>query len=202
MSFQIKSASFYKSVFEMKNLPENNFPQIAFAGRSNVGKSSLLNALVEQKNLAKTSSTPGKTQMLNFFLINNNLFFVDLPGYGYAQAPKKTITRWGKLIEDYIQNSKNLKGLIQIIDIRHPPFPSDLELLEWLNFLGKKVLIVLTKKDKLSKSAVLSNLKNAKDILKLNEELLVPFSAKTKEGGNKILDWIGSLLKEEMIKAG
>ena len=120
MSFQIKSASFYKSVFEMKNLPENNFPQIAFAGRSNVGKSSLLNALVEQKNLAKTSSTPGKTQMLNFFLINNNLFFVDLPGYGYAQAPKKTITRWGKLIEDYIQNSKNLKGLIQIIDIRHP----------------------------------------------------------------------------------
>jgi GTP-binding protein len=202
MSFQIKSASFYKSVFEMKNLPENNFPQIAFAGRSNVGKSSLLNALVEQKNLAKTSSTPGKTQMLNFFLINNNLFFVDLPGYGYAQAPKKTITRWGKLIEDYIQNSKNLKGLIQIIDIRHPPFPSDLELLEWLNFLGKKVLIVLTKKDKLSKSAVLSNLKNAKDILKLNEELLVPFSAKTKEGGNKILDWIGSLLKEELIKAG
>lgn len=202
MSFQIKSASFYKSVFEMKNLPENNFPQIAFAGRSNVGKSSLLNALVEQKNLAKTSSTPGKTQMLNFFLINNNLFFVDLPGYGYAQAPKKTITRWGKLIEDYIKNSENLKGLIQIIDIRHSPFPSDLELLEWLNFLGKKVLIVLTKKDKLSKSAVLSNLKNAKDILKLNEELLVPFSAKTKEGGNKILDWIGSLLKEELIKAG
>jgi len=202
MSFQIKSASFYKSVFEMKNLPENNFPQIAFAGRSNVGKSSLLNALVEQKNLAKTSSTPGKTQMLNFFLINNNLFFVDLPGYGYAQASKKTITRWGKLIEDYIKNSENLKGLIQIIDIRHPPFPSDLELLEWLNFLGKKVLIVLTKKDKLSKSAVLSNLKNAKDILKLNEELLVPFSAKTKEGKDKILDWIGSLLKEEMIKAG
>jgi GTP-binding protein len=202
MSFQIKSASFYKSVFEIKNLPENNFPQIAFAGRSNVGKSSLLNALVEQKNLAKTSSTPGKTQMLNFFLINNNLFFVDLPGYGYAQAPKKTITRWGKLIEDYIKNSENLKGLIQIIDIRHPPFPSDLELLEWLNFLGKKVLIVLTKKDKLSKSAVLSNLKNAKDILKLNEELLVPFSAKTKEGGNKILEWIGSLLKEELIKAG
>ena len=162
-----------------------------------MGKSSLLNVLVEQKSLAKISSTPGKTQMINFFLINNYFYFVDLPGYGYAKASKKAQREWGKLIDDYVQNSKNLKGLVQIIDIRHPPFPADLELLEWLKFLHKKVLIVLTKADKLSRSAVLSNVKNAGEILRLNDNSLVAFSTKTKEGKERILDWIGTLLKEK-----
>lgn len=200
MSFKIKKALFFKPIYKLEELPEQNFPQIAFAGRSNVGKSSLMNTLVGQKSLAKTSSTPGKTVRINFFLINDKIYFVDLPGYGYAKTSKKEKKVWGSLIEGYFRNSENLKGVIQIIDIRHPPFPSDLELLEFLSFYKKSVLVVLTKADKLSKSKMMESQKKAKEILKLNENSLVVFSAKTKMGKDEILSWIGSkTLKREIL---
>lgn len=200
MPFKIKKALFLKTIYKLEELPEQNFPQIAFAGRSNVGKSSLMNTLVGQKSLAKTSSTPGKTVRINFFLINDKIYFVDLPGYGYAKTSKKEKKVWGSLIEGYFRNSENLKGVIQIIDIRHPPFPSDLELLEFLSFYKKSVLVVLTKADKLSKSKMMESQKKAKEILKLNENSLVVFSAKTKMGKDEILSWIGSkTLKREIL---
>jgi len=200
VSFKIKKALFLKTIYKLEELPEQNFPQIAFAGRSNVGKSSLMNTLVGQKSLAKTSSTPGKTVRINFFLINDKIYFVDLPGYGYAKTSKKEKKVWGSLIEGYFRNSENLKGVIQIIDIRHPPFPSDLELLEFLSFYKKSVLVVLTKADKLSKSKMMESQKKAKEILKLNENSLVVFSAKTKMGKDEILSWIGSkTLKREIL---
>src|SRR3989337_1475297 len=128
---EIKKAEYFKSVFDLKELPQDNFSQIAFAGRSNVGKSSLINTITNQKNLAKISKTPGKTKALNFFRINNRFYFVDLPGYGFAKVSKTVKTSWGELIENYLKNSPNLKGLIQILDSRHLPTEDDLEMLDF-----------------------------------------------------------------------
>ncbi len=196
MPFKIKKSSFFKTIYKLDQLPKQSFPQIAFAGRSNVGKSSLLNTLVGQKNLAKTSSTPGKTTRINLFLINDKIFFVDLPGYGYAKTSKEEKKVWGGLIEGYLRDSDNLKGVIQIIDIRHPPFPTDLQLFEFLSFYDKKTLVVLTKADKLPKSKIIKSEKKTKEFLKLSENSLVTFSAKTKIGGKEILKWIGSQVKK------
>ncbi|KPL04204.1 MAG: hypothetical protein AMJ90_01635 [candidate division Zixibacteria bacterium SM23_73_2] len=196
MPFKIKTARFVKTVYSLDQLPKQNFPQIVFAGRSNVGKSSLINTLVGQKNLAKTSSTPGKTVRINFFLANENIFLVDLPGYGYAKTSKKEKKVWGALIEEYLKEAENLKGVIQIMDIRHPPFESDLGLLEFLSFYNKETLVILTKSDKLTRSKMIESQRNAKEILKLNENSLVTFSAKTKKGKDQILKWIGSLIKK------
>lgn len=189
---EITKVEFIKSVFDIKELPHDNFPQIAFAGRSNVGKSSLINTLVNQKNLAKISKTPGKTRALNFFKINNRFYFVDLPGYGYAKVSKSVKSGWGDLIENYLKNSPNLKGLIQILDSRHPPTDDDMEMVEFLDFINLKYLIVLTKSDKLSPKETSKNAEKFKQIL--NNEDIVFFSAKTKEGKNKILGWIKDLL--------
>jgi GTP-binding protein len=172
MPFRIKSATYLKSVVDLKGLPRDRLPEVAFAGRSNVGKSSALNRLVNLKKLAKISSTPGKTRMINFFLINKNLYFVDLPGYGYARAPKSMQKSWGK------------------------PMEPDLQLLEWLDYYGLSKLIVLTKKDKLSRSAVLENARKTCEVLKLDSGSLVLFSAKTGEGKDKILNWIQHVISE------
>lgn len=189
---EIKKAEYFKSVFDLKDLPHDNFPQIAFAGRSNVGKSSLINTLANQKNLAKISKTPGKTKALNFFRINDKFYFVDLPGYGYAKVSKVTKGSWEELIENYLKSSPNLKGLIQILDCRHPPSEEDLEMLEFLDFINLKYLVVLTKSDKLSSSELHNNAQKFKQIL--NHEDFLFFSSKTKAGGNKILSWIKHLL--------
>jgi GTP-binding protein len=197
MSFKVKNAAYVKSVFNLSDLPKNQFPEIAFAGRSNVGKSSVLNKLANIRNLAKISSTPGKTRQINFFLINKNIYFVDLPGYGYAKASKSIKKSWGGLIEEYIKKSQNLKGVVLLLDVRHPPFETDLQLMEWLDFYQRKKLVVLTKTDKLSRSLLFTNIKNTSEILNLNSDSLTLFSAKTGEGKEKILNWISDLLTEQ-----
>ena len=193
---RIKSAAYIKSVPDLKSLPQDQLPEIAFAGRSNVGKSSAMNRLVNVKNLAKTSSSPGKTKLINFFLINKNLYFVDLPGYGYAKASKSMRKSWGKLLEDYLKTRENLKGTVLLIDSRRGPLEPDLQLSEWLDFYGKRKLIVLTKTDKLSRSALLSNVKKTCQVLNLDSDSLVLFSAKTGEGKDKILKWIEQIAQK------
>jgi len=195
MVFKVKNATYVKSAFSVADLPENRFPEIAFAGRSNVGKSSVLNKLANIRNLAKISHTPGKTRQINFFLINENLHFVDLPGYGYAKVSKSMKESWGKLIEEYLEKSQNLKGVVLLIDARHEPFEADLQLLEWLDFYQREKLVVLTKIDKISRSALLLNVKKTSKILNLNSDSLALFSAKTGEGKERILNWISDLLE-------
>jgi GTP-binding protein len=194
MPFKIKNAAYVKGVFKVADVPKDPFPEVAFAGRSNVGKSSVLNKLANIRNLAKISSTPGKTRQINFFLINENLYFVDLPGYGYAKVSKSMKQGWGRLVEEYLKKSRDLKGVVLLIDARHEPFEADLQLLEWLDYYQRKKLVVLTKTDKLSRSALLLNVKNTSEILNLDSDSFVLFSAKTGEGKEKILHWISDLL--------
>lgn len=151
---QIKTADFVISAAKTHQIPKRPIPHFVFAGRSNVGKSSLVNKILNRKTLAKTSATPGKTRLLNFFLINDQFYFVDIPGYGYAKVSKTMREDWAKLIEDYLTNSPFLATIFQLIDIRHDPHPSDIELLEWLTYQNLPHRIVLTKADKLSKNQV------------------------------------------------
>ncbi len=202
MPFKIKSATYIKSVSDLKNLPKNQLPEIAFAGRSNVGKSSALNRLVNVKTLAKTSSTPGKTRLINFFLINENLYFVDLPGYGYAKTSRSLKESWGKLVEDYLKTRENLKGTVLLIDSRRGLLEPDLELLEWLDFFGKEKLIVLTKTDKLTRSELSLCIGKASQVLHADKDSLVLFSTKTGEGKDKILKWIERVIENKNCGQG
>lgn len=192
MPLEISSAQYLKSVYNLSELPRDNFPHIAFTGKSNVGKSSLINVICNQKKLAQVSKTPGKTQALNFFTINGRIYFVDLPGYGYAKVSKSMRKNWGTLIEDYLSGCEKLRGMIFILDLRHPPSDDDLQMLEFLNHHDIPFLTVLTKADKLSLSEKSQNLNLFAEAL--GSAQFVPFSAITKEGKAKILGWINSLI--------
>jgi len=172
-------------------------PEIAFVGRSNVGKSSLINALMNRKALARVSGSPGKTRTINFYNIENKLYFVDLPGYGYAKAPKHEKEKWGKMIEAYLKNREQLRCIIQLIDIRHPPSPLDLQMHEWLAYYGFKMVFVLTKLDKLKRSQVPSHIKAIRLGLGLpgDADNLLPFSSETKQGRDELLAKIESLIE-------
>ncbi len=146
---KIKQAEFVGSFTSLKQLPARSLPEIAFAGRSNVGKSSLINRLLGRKNLARTSSTPGKTRQLNYILVNDAFYIVDLPGYGYAKVSRREKMQWQKLVEDYITHSAALRCIVSVIDSRHGPTDSDMELISWLAWLGKPSLVVASKVDKL-----------------------------------------------------
>jgi GTP-binding protein len=196
MPFRVKNAAYVKSVVDLKSLPQDRLPEVAFAGRSNVGKSSALNKLVNVKGLARISSTPGKTRMINFFLVNNNLYFVDLPGYGYAKTSKSMQKSWGKLVENYLKERENLRGTVLLVDSRRGLLEPDLQLLGWLDHYGKEKLVVLTKKDKLSRSALLESARKTSDALKLDLDSLVLFSAKTGEGKDRILNWIQQIVQQ------
>jgi len=183
---EIKSAEFITSAVKPSQYPLPEFPEIAFAGRSNVGKSSLINVLVNRRRLVKTSRTPGRTQLINFFLINNILSFVDLPGYGYAKVPAAVKKKWGPMIETYLSSRKSLKGVILIMDIRRSPGEEELNFIDWLASEDLACLMVLTKADKLSKTRQdKQHVMIATAVGRKKEDLLL-FSAKTKKGKQHI----------------
>ena len=174
--------------------PENEQIEIAFAGKSNVGKSSLINALVNRKSLARTSSQPGKTQTINFYKVNGEVYFVDLPGYGYAKVSEEVKAKWGKLIERYLHNSKMLKAVFLLIDIRHEPSANDRNMYEWIVYQGYDPIIIATKLDKINRSQVQKHIKMLKTGLKVKPgTVVIPFSATTKQGREEIWETIRSL---------
>ena len=168
-------------------IPDNKLPEIAFAGKSNVGKSSLINGLMNRKSLARTSSQPGKTQTINFYNINQLMYLVDLPGYGYAKVSESEKKKWGKMIEHYLHVSKQLKAVFLLIDIRHEPSANDKMMYEWIVYQGYDPIIIATKLDKLKRSQVPKALKTVKEGLKLKPNTtVIPFSAVTKQGRDEI----------------
>lgn len=172
-------------------LPETDRPEIAFAGKSNVGKSSLINALMNRKALARTSATPGKTQTINFYDINGEMYLVDLPGYGYAKVSEREKEQWGKLIERYLHTSKQLKAVFLLIDIRHEPSANDRQMYEWIVAQGYRPIIIATKLDKMKRSQVQKQLKIVKEGLGLLPgTTVIPFSAETKQGREEIWELI------------
>ncbi|MBE5958561.1 MAG: YihA family ribosome biogenesis GTP-binding protein [Lachnospiraceae bacterium] len=177
-------------------LPENEMPEIAFAGKSNVGKSSLINGLVNRKALARTSSQPGKTQTINFYEVNHEMYFVDLPGYGYAKVSKEIKAKWGKLIERYLYNSKQLKAVFLLVDIRHEPSGNDVDMYQWVLASGYEPIIIATKADKIKRSQLLKHIKMIKEKLGSKDITVLPFSAQTKQGKEEILDLIEQITKE------
>ena len=176
-------------------LPDNQMPEIAFAGKSNVGKSSLMNGLLNRKSLARTSSAPGKTQTINFYNVNKELYFVDLPGYGYAKVSRETQEKWGVMIEKYLKTSGQLKAVLLLIDIRHEPSANDRNMYEWINFNGYKPIIIATKLDKINRSQIQKHIKMLKNGLNvLPDTTVIPFSATTKQGRDEILELISSMI--------
>lgn len=175
-------------------LPENLLPEFAFAGKSNVGKSSLINGLLNRRALARTSSQPGKTQTINFYNVNDDLYFVDLPGYGYAKVSVEVKAKWGKMIERYLKKSKMLKCIFLLIDIRHDPSANDKMMYDWIVSNGYKPVIIATKLDKLKRSQIQKHVKMVREGLGLEkEDILIPFSAETKQGRDEIWALIESL---------
>jgi GTP-binding protein len=191
-------AVFLKSAFQESHYPPPDKAEVAFAGRSNVGKSSLLNILVNRKGLARTSSTPGRTQALNFFLVDDRFSFVDLPGYGYARVSLEVKKSWRRMVETYLRNRPNLKAVVVIVDIRRGLEEEDSELIEWLEQERKRVILVLTKVDKLSRSERNLRVRQMeKDLSGIVSEKPILFSTKTREGRKEIWDRLLSLMKAE-----
>ena len=182
-------------------LPETDKVEIAFAGKSNVGKSSLINALMNRKSLARTSATPGKTQTINFYNVNDVMYLVDLPGYGYAKVSEKEKIEWGKLIERYLNTSKQLKAVFLLIDIRHDPSANDKMMYDWIVNQGYHPIIVATKLDKLKRSQIQKHVKMIKEGLQLIPgTVVIPFSAETKQGREEIWELMDTYLEENMVE--
>lgn len=190
---RIKSAHFIKSAARPADYPPPILPEVAFAGRSNVGKSSLINVLVERKGLVRTSSTPGRTQLINFFEINGCLTLVDLPGYGYARVPLEVKRQWGPMMERYLAGRETLRGVVLILDIRRTPSDGDLQMLDWLRSYDRQPIVVLTKVDKLTKNERAKQLSLIAQTLGLPRSDLLPFSALTREGRELIWQTIISV---------
>lgn len=175
--------------------PENTLPEIAFAGKSNVGKSSLINCLINRKSLARTSSQPGKTQTVNFYNVEKKLYFVDLPGYGYAKVSEETKAKWGKMIERYLNTSKQLKLIFLLVDIRHEPSENDRIMYNFVSENGYTPVIIATKADKINRSQLQKQLKIVREGLELPKDaILVPFSSETKAGKDEVWNIIDNLI--------
>ena len=177
-------------------LPDNPYMEFAFAGKSNVGKSSLINGLMNRKALARTSAQPGKTQTINFYNINDALYFVDLPGYGYAKANEEVKAKWGKMIENYLHKSRQLKAVFLLIDIRHEPSANDRLMYEWILKQGFEPIIIATKLDKINRSQVQKHIKMIREGLKVVKgTVVIPYSAQTKQGREEIYELLDSCLE-------
>jgi len=191
IKMEIKQAEFKTSAVKPTQYPEDGMCEVAFVGRSNVGKSSLINTLTNRRKLVKVSGTPGKTRLINFFTINNKLYFVDLPGYGYAKVSKSEKATWGKMMEQYLINRPELKKVVILVDCRHKPTGDDIMMYEWIKHYGYEVIVVATKKDKLTKSELQRSAKVIKETLKLGkEDKLLLFSSLKKEGKEELLEEI------------
>ena len=176
-------------------VPDTAYAEVAFAGKSNVGKSSLINALMNRKSLARTSAQPGKTQTINFYNINDAMYLVDLPGYGYAKASEEVKAKWGKMIENYLHTSKQLKAVFLLIDIRHDPSANDRMMYEWMVYQGFAPIIIATKLDKIKRSQIQKNVKAIREGLNVQPgTTIIPFSAETKQGRDEIWELIDSFV--------
>jgi GTP-binding protein len=193
---KISSAEFVKSAFAREHWTTDGRPEISFLGRSNVGKSSLINSLLQRKGLARTSNTPGRTQSINFFLVNERFYFVDLPGYGYAKVPKTMRADWGKMAEEYLSARRELALSIQLIDSRHKPTELDRQLYEWLVFHEKNHIIVATKADKLSSNKLRKSLDEIQDVLPAPTGKIIPYSSETGRGRDAVWREIENALNE------
>lgn len=177
-------------------LPENSRPEVAFAGKSNVGKSSLINALMNRKSLARTSSQPGKTQTINFYNVNDSIYFVDLPGYGYAKTSEHIREQWGKMIENYLYRSRQLRAVFLLVDIRHKPSENDCIMYDWIKSHGYQPIIIATKLDKINRSQIQKQVKLLTETLRAEKGVrVVPFSATTKQGREEIYEIIEEILQ-------
>lgn len=194
----IRKAEFITSAVRKAQYPEDNVPEIAFAGRSNVGKSSLINLLMNKKRLAKVSQSPGKTRTINFFNVNDEFRIVDLPGYGYAKVSKAEAESWGPMMEDYLSKRASLLKVVQLVDSRHDPSAQDIQMYEYLRYYGLDGLVVATKADKLSRGQLGNNLRNIRRILQLApEDNLVAVSAQNGTGARELLDIMEKILNKK-----
>lgn len=193
---EVNKASLAAIGTKFSQYPTDEKPEIAFVGKSNVGKSSLINSMLNRKALARTSSQPGKTRTINFYDVEEQLYFVDLPGYGYAKASKTEIARWGEMIEEYLNKRQTLLGIILLIDIRHEPSQNDIMMYDWLKHYNYDIVIAATKADKLKRSQLQKHVAMVKKSLSLQkEDLLIPFSSETKFGVLPLWETIDKLLK-------
>ena len=196
----IKNVSLETVIGVTSKIPDNQLPEIAFAGKSNVGKSSLINALMNRKSLARTSAQPGKTQTINFYNINDELYFVDLPGYGYAKVSQQEKEKWGKMIEKYLHRSKVLQAVFLLVDIRHEPSANDRQMYEWILANGYHPIVIATKLDKINRSQIAKQVKLVKQGLGVDKDtIVIPFSAETKQGREEIYDLIYQLTGKEEV---
>ncbi|MCM1387373.1 MAG: ribosome biogenesis GTP-binding protein YihA/YsxC [Bacillus sp. (in: Bacteria)] len=194
----IKSVNLERVCGITSKLPKNQLMEFAFAGKSNVGKSSLINGLMNRKSLARTSSKPGKTQTINYYNINEQMYFVDLPGYGYATANENVKAQWGKLIEDYLHQSKMIKAVFLLVDIRHAPSENDRIMYDWIVKRGYQPIIIATKSDKVKRSQITKQKKLIRDTLQLeNDTIIIPYSSLSKQGREEIYMLLDTLTAQE-----
>ena len=197
----IKNAEFIISAVGPKQYPTDQLPEIALAGRSNVGKSSLINKFINRKNLARTSSKPGKTQTLNYYRINNEFYFVDLPGYGFAQVSQSVKEKWSKFIDEYLTRRETLRGVMQLVDLRHPPTKDDIAMYDWLMHMHQDVLVVATKCDKISKGQWLKHVKQVREGLNADKsQQILVFSAETGQGLEELHSWVEAHTTQDVVE--
>lgn len=199
--FRIKQTEFIKSAFKSEDFIQDELPQIVFAGKSNVGKSTIINSLLNRKSLAKTSSKPGKTRLVNYFLVNNNFYLVDLPGYGYAKVSKSEKVNWEKLIKRYLETNKHLYCAFSLVDIRHEPTAADINMIDLFCYHGVRQIVVLTKADKVSNNDIIKRLSSLKKKIGNKPiDLIVPHSSSSRLNHQQILDTINYLLSDLNVR--